>query len=119
VTVDINPIRLDTLANGAAAELFEEELQRVLRNIKDPNTDPKAKRKITLTFEIAPTESRDVGDVHIIASSKIAAFKRVQTVIHMGHHGGRLVAVESNPKQLLLDAAPPAPVAIDSRKDKA
>lgn len=117
--MDINPIRLDSIANGAASELFEEELQRVLRNIKDPNTNPEATRKITLTFEIRPTESREVGDVQILAASKLAPFKRVQTVIHMGHHGGRLVAVESNPQQLKLDTAPPAPVAIDSRKEKA
>lgn len=117
--MDINPIQLATIASGAVSELFEEELQKVLRNIKDPNTNPEATRKITLTFEIRPTESRELGDVQILAASKLAPFKRVQTVIHMGHHGGRLVAVENNPKQLSLDAAPPAPVAIDGRKDKA
>lgn len=42
-------ISLATLNKGAAIELFEQELKRVIENIADPNVEPTAKRKITLT----------------------------------------------------------------------
>ena len=43
---DFRKVSLTNLGNGAAVELFDHELQKVLANIDDPNTDPKEKRKI-------------------------------------------------------------------------
>jgi len=37
-------INLATLAGGAAQERFNYELQKVLENISDANTEPKTKR---------------------------------------------------------------------------
>lgn len=36
--------KLDELMDGAITERFNRELQRVLENVFDPNTNPKAKR---------------------------------------------------------------------------
>lgn len=41
---------LSEMSNGAVNERFNYELQKVVENICDPNTDPKKKRKITLTM---------------------------------------------------------------------
>ena len=41
-------LTLSNLGNGAAVELFGIELRRVLKDVMDPNTDPKAVREITL-----------------------------------------------------------------------
>jgi hypothetical protein len=46
-------IDLNTFANGALAERANEELQKILENIADPNTDAKKKRKLTLTITLS------------------------------------------------------------------
>lgn len=99
------PVTLRNLASGAVEELFDEELQNVLRNIADPNTDPETAREITIKVRIKPDEERQLGGVTVGVTSKLAAFKRVKTVIFMpGRQGQKYVAVESNPKQLTLEA---------------
>ena len=45
-------IDLSGLADGAVSERFQLELQRVLENIADPNTDPKKARTLTLTLTL-------------------------------------------------------------------
>ena len=104
------PIRLDTIADGAAEALFQAELQRVLQNIADPNTDAEATREITIKVRWSPTEERTMAPVRVFATSKLAPVSPAGTVVYIGRRGGKLIAVENNPKQLTLDtAAPPAP----------
>lgn len=49
---------LDTLMDGALNERFEREWSRLMSNVFDPNTDPKAKRTINITIEVKPSEDR-------------------------------------------------------------
>lgn len=106
------PATLDTLANGALLELFGAELARVLTNIQDPNTDHKAKREIALRITFKPDENRDVTDILVAASCKLAGIKAVRSQLFIGKQNGKLVAVESNPKQPgLFDPTKPAPLA--------
>ena len=49
---------LDDLMGGAALERFQKGLQEVLRNIQDPNTDPKKTRAVKLTLTIKPDKDR-------------------------------------------------------------
>jgi hypothetical protein len=111
-------VTLTTLAGGAAVELFQNELDRVLRNIADPNTDAKGVRKIQLTIAIKPNEDRDMGAVTISATSKMASVKPAPTVIYMGEHRGQPVAVETNPKQISMfqEKAPGRPVPVSPSK---
>jgi len=92
-------VTLATLADGAASELFQSELERVLRNIQDPNTDAKQKRTITLTVTFAPDEEREIGAVSVKAAAKLAGLKGAKTHVYFGRHQGQLVATEYNPKQ--------------------
>ncbi|EJD8497290.1 hypothetical protein M2667_002530 [Staphylococcus pseudintermedius] len=41
-------------------ELFESELEKVIENINDINTDPTKKRKITMTIDIKSDEYREI-----------------------------------------------------------
>lgn len=100
---DENLVSLATLSDGAAIEMFDEELQRVLDNILDVNTDPKQAREITLKVKIQPNENREMGAVSIGTVSKLAPSKSVSTVFFMGRRAGRAVATERNPKQLTFD----------------
>lgn len=73
-------VSLANLANGAAVERFDYELQKVLDNIADPNTKTKAARTITLKVSIVPSEDRSVGSVEIQCSSSLAGMQPA------GHH---------------------------------
>jgi len=96
-------VTLASLADGAAMELFQEEFQKVLENIGDVNTDPRATREVCLKVKIKPNEAREVGGVTIDAASKLAPVKKTETVFYFGKRNGRVVAVENNPKQLTFD----------------
>lgn len=95
-------VTLDTIGGGALAELFAAELTRILGNIADPNTDPTTKRVITFTVSFKPKSDRDVADVELKCSSKLAGIMTVQTQLFMGRHQGKLIAVENDPRQSRL-----------------
>lgn len=44
--MQINKIALATIANGALEELFENELDKIVENINDPNTSIKKQEKL-------------------------------------------------------------------------
>ena len=64
--------QLDELMDGALTERFNWEMEKVLRNVFDPNTDPKTKRQIQILIEIAPNERRDAAAFKVDVKSKIA-----------------------------------------------
>lgn len=96
---DEKAVTLAAIGNGALAELFEIELSRVMENISDINTDPEAKREITIKLKFEPTKDRRVADIGIACSSKLAAAVGARTRFYFGTKGGRFVAVEEDPKQ--------------------
>lgn len=92
-------VTLDTIGGGALSELFAAELARVLANIADPNTDPTTKRQIAITVSLKPKADRDIADVELKCGSKLAGIMTVQTRLFVGKHHGKLIAVESDPRQ--------------------
>ena len=64
--------QLDELMDGALTERFNREMDRVLQNVFDPNTDPEAKRQIQIIIEIAPNETRDAAKFKVDVKSKTA-----------------------------------------------
>jgi len=65
-------LKLSNLGNGGVEELFGIELQRVLKDVMNPNTNAEAKRSITLKVDFVPDENRDIGETIINLSSKLA-----------------------------------------------
>lgn len=105
-------VTLNTIGGGALAELFTVELARILANISDPNTDPAAKRVLTMQVSFKPNRDRDVADVRLTCSSKLAGILTVSSQLFMGRQNGKLIAVESDPRQSnLFDPERPAAVA--------
>ncbi len=97
-------VTLEGLGNGAAKELFEAELRRVVENVSDPNTPWKAKRAITLKITISPEgDERTAVGVAISCTSKVAAPTPYPTRLFVGIGADGPVAVESNPEQPRLD----------------
>lgn len=56
-------MKLNEIGKGALQEIFDYEFDKVLKNIKDINTDPKATRKIGIEITIKPDEKRNLGSV--------------------------------------------------------
>jgi hypothetical protein len=92
-------VTLATVANGAAVELFQHELNRVLANIADINTSPKKKRQVTLKVIIQPSDDRGIGYTSVEVNSSLAPVKPVEATMYFGKKDGQLVAVQSNPAQ--------------------
>lgn len=111
-------VTLQTIGGGALAELFAAELDRVLQNIADPNTDTKTKRQITLAVTFKPGRDRDVAEVELKCGSKLAGIMTVNTQLFMGRQRGRLIAVENDPRQSSLFDQPERPLAAVSQFKK-
>lgn len=96
----LKPVSLSTIANGAVVELFDAEMNRVLENIADINTDPEAKRTINIQIEFKPEGvKRDNADVKVKCTSKLAGILTVNTQLFFGLKDKKLVAVENDPRQ--------------------
>lgn len=80
-------ISLTNLRDGAAIEMFDFELQRILDNIVDPNTNPKTKREVVLKVSITPDENREIGDIEITCTPKLAGQKSAMAKIIIGRTG--------------------------------
>jgi hypothetical protein len=103
-------ITLAEIGRGAAVERFDIELQKVLDNIQDPNTDPKKVRSVTLKITINPSEDRQVASYAIDGNSKLAPLKAVPGRMFLGvNKHGKGVASEEHPTQVeMTDMIRPA-----------
>jgi len=72
---DYTDVTLETLNNGAAMDLFDLELERVMQNIQDENTNPEAVREITLKISMKPNEERSLVATAVSCKSKLAPTK--------------------------------------------
>lgn len=95
------------MAKGAIQERVDYEVNKVIDNILDANTDPTAKRKITLTIEMKPDENRQFIRVSASAKSALAPVIPIGTTLGIAaNQHGEMVIVESIPQvpgQLSMD----------------
>lgn len=93
-------VSLANILGGAAIERWDDEFDRVVENICDPNTDPKAMRSISLKVKIKPNDKRSFGIVSIECDSRICPPKAVGTEIFIGKgRDGVVIASENNLRQ--------------------
>ena len=52
-------INMEEFANGAFTVQVNRAMEKVMKNIQDPNTDAKSTRKITVTIAFKPNETRN------------------------------------------------------------
>jgi len=87
--------KLDELMDGALTERFNYEMERVLQNVFDVNTNPKAKRQIQIVIDITPNERRDAAEFKVDVKSKVAPPIAVaQTVMLYQDDDGNVTATE-------------------------
>lgn len=99
-------ISLPTLHGGAAVDLFDEELRKVMENIADPNTRPDAVRTISLKVRIKPDKERRFATTTVEAHSTLAPVSPTEGTMFFRGSGASLEAYEDDWRQNdLADAA--------------
>jgi len=92
-------LHLNNIGNGAAVELFERELARILANIKDPNTHATSKRKINLEFVFTPYNDRSGAAIEVKITSKLIATTGVNATMYISRVSGGLAAFTNDGRQ--------------------
>jgi len=105
------PVTIFTIGNGVLGELFDRELERVVADILDLNTDAEAKRSIVVKVTIAPDKDRGFGMALIEVSSSLGKPKPAGSTMYFGRKNGKIIAVENTPQQSeMFDKLGPRPV---------
>ena len=63
---------LETFAGGELSRQINRDIEAVMRIVVDPNTDVKAKRKITVTIEFKPNEQRNFITTNVNSKPTLA-----------------------------------------------
>lgn len=92
-------LSLATLKGGAAVEMVDEAIKRLLENVVDPNTDATSKRKVTLVISLVPDKDREMLGVQLSVKMAMAPQATVNSVAYVAHTRDGVVAVEHDPKQ--------------------
>lgn len=92
----MDKLNIANIARGALIERADVEIDNVLKNILDKNTDWRKARKVTLELEFkAMDESREAVLVGLKAKSSVSPYNPVMTQISVGKDGaGKVVAEE-------------------------
>lgn len=103
----LDKLNITSIARGALIELAGIEIDKILENIADPNTDLKKARKLTITLTFKPTD-RDSSNIEIQTKSSVVPYNPVATQIYIGKdNAGNVVAEEflkgQMKGQLLID----------------
>lgn len=77
-------LNLSKLADGAIQEKLNGELQKLFKNIHDPNTNAKDKRAITIKLEFAPDDNRQVINLNSSFTTKLAPVRDFDTTVLTG-----------------------------------
>lgn len=97
------------MARGAIGERVDYEISKIVDNILDANTEPCAKRKLTLTIELKPDEDRRFIKIAASAVSKLAPATPVGTTLGIAADGnGEMIIVETVPQvpgQMCMDGS--------------
>lgn len=100
-------LNIGNVCGGAVPELFEHEMQKMLKNVADLNTDPEAKRSITLEFTFKPAPDRKSAVVKLLCKAKHAGVNAVAGSVFMSTAQGSVQAFTEDPRQTTLFAAEP------------
>lgn len=77
-------INLEKFAEGALAEKVNIELQKVMENINDPNTEANKARKVVITLTLKPDEKREIIATTVDTKSTLVPSKGVATTMLLG-----------------------------------
>lgn len=79
----MNKKRVLDMARGALMERADYELQKIIDNILDVNTEAGKKRKLTVTLEIVPDNTRTMVTVSATAKSVLVPTTPIQSAFYL------------------------------------
>ncbi len=87
---------LSKIGGGALQERFNREFEKVIKNMKDPNTSYKETRKVTITLTLKQDEDRNSCVCTCEVTSKLAKAKSFDTNFGIGQDlkSGQYIAKE-------------------------
>lgn len=97
---------ISMLAGGAVKEAIEYALEDIFQNIKDLNTKAEKARKLTLTIEFKPDESRQVIKTSVNTKTSLVPVNSISTQLLLDKVGNKTVATEllkQNPNQMAFE----------------
>lgn len=100
---EFKELTLETIANGAANELFSRELDKVLENIDDPNIKADSTRSITLKFSFTPDAKKQSCDVSVESKATLTPVLKAKGAAYFGRRNGKLRSFTHNVNQMDLD----------------
>lgn len=74
-------LTIENIANGALPELFNHELDKIIKNIRDINTECKTARELKIVIKMIPDDEREVAATSIQCSSKLAPIESIKSTI--------------------------------------
>lgn len=95
-------VGLENIGNGAAVEMFNNELKNLVENVIDPNTEHKKTRKITLEVCVKVSEDRKTVMGEIRVKKQLAGKKTFPVVAFIGEENGEPIMIESKYSEELL-----------------
>lgn len=97
--MEYQEVTLETLNKGAAKELFQESLQRIIANINDLNVSAEFERQIKLTVTFAPNKDRQTIITYVDVATKLAPVREHQDTMFLAFHGNKQKALVHNVNQ--------------------
>lgn len=93
---ELSKLTIDTVARGAAAELFDHAMAEVVENILDENRSPGETRKITLTFDIKPNKDLSAANINVQVKTSLAPVVKTESVMFIRKERGKAKAYAHN-----------------------
>lgn len=72
-------LTLSSICGGSLPERFTHELEKILKNVMDPNTDAEVARKMKIIIEFKPDEDRQILQQKAVISSVLAPLSPVKS----------------------------------------
>ena len=76
-------MKLNEIGNGGLQEVYDLAEKKIIENAKDPNTEYKANRKITVELKFKMDENREVINMEYSVKPTLAPVKSNSTNMHL------------------------------------
>ena len=96
---EVTRMSVATIRRGAAIELVDDAIERVLENINDPNTEADEMRRVTLVLKLKPDRKRETMGVEVSVLTKLAQPVAFSSTAFLIHERDGIRAVENDPRQ--------------------
>lgn len=87
---EIFEVNLGNINNGQVLEAAQHAIEKVLANIRDPNTSAEQKRTMTIKLEWKPNRDRNFVEVLAKVETKLAGLEPTVGSVHISGANGRI-----------------------------